>query len=288
MKEGSTRQTPTQKTNKGLKKNMIANIVTLFISAVSLGVAFSAYQEIKEQDPVRILSSYQNQLRQAYDEIDSLKALYIARMEMDKQSDSALISQVDMLAIQLAELGFSNNRSGTIATYHENHLGLGGPDNLFPNEETLVKKLDSIDGVETIYSKKHNDDSVISGFPIKQGYISSRYGSRRDPFTGKTSSHTGVDIAVEEGAKVYATANGIVSYAGEKGAYGYLVEIKHDDGYVTSYSHCKQIFVKKGDLAQKGAVIALSGNTGRSTGPHLHYEVSLNGKTLDPSSFIYR
>ena len=112
---------------------------------------------------------------------------------------------------------------------------------------------------------------------VVNGWISSFFGTRYDPFTGRKAWHAGVDIAGKEGAEIKALAGGIVSFANNKGNYGQMVEINHGNGLTTRYAHSKALLVTKGQLVRKGETIALLGTSGRSTGPHLHLEVHENG-----------
>lgn len=118
------------------------------------------------------------------------------------------------------------------------------------------------------------------------GYKKSGFGMRRDPFTGQTSLHKGMDIAVGEGNAVKATGDGTVIVTGKHSRAGNMVKIDHGRGVVTTYMHLSHIDVKAGDNVRRGDIIAETGNTGRSTGPHLHYEVTLNGIPQDPKRFI--
>ena len=119
------------------------------------------------------------------------------------------------------------------------------------------------------------------------GWISSNFGSRRDPFTGKQAFHSGIDIGIWSGTPVVATADGIVSFSGEKAGYGNVVDIDHGYGYQTTYAHNQKLIVHNGQRVKRGEVIAYSGNTGRSTAPHLHYEVKVNGVPHDPRKYLY-
>ena len=123
---------------------------------------------------------------------------------------------------------------------------------------------------------------------VEKGWISSHYGKRNDPFTGKPAFHHGIDFAGKEGTNVIAVASGVVTYTGSKSGYGEMVEISHGDGFVTRYSHNKEALVKSGDVVRKGEAIALMGSTGRSTGAHVHYEVYKHGRSVDPSSYVRR
>lgn len=125
------------------------------------------------------------------------------------------------------------------------------------------------------------------GYPITNVPVSSSYGYRNDPFLNKRSFHGGIDFAARTGTKVYSTADGIVSYARHNGGYGNMVEIDHGNGYVTRYAHLSRIKVKKGMKVDKSTLIGLVGNTGRSTGAHLHYEVRKKGRPLNPRNFLY-
>jgi len=127
-----------------------------------------------------------------------------------------------------------------------------------------------------------------SGWPIENGYISSLFGTRSDPFNGHIAMHEGIDFAGPIGSEVMAVASGIVTEAGDRDrdGYGKLVEINHGNGYVTRYGHNSSLAVKVGDRVIKGQPIARIGNTGRSTGPHVHFEVLLNGRVVNPERYI--
>ena len=123
------------------------------------------------------------------------------------------------------------------------------------------------------------------GKPVK-GPITSRYGKRRDPMNKKSAFHTGIDFRGKRGEKIKATADGVVKKAFKNGGYGNYVMIDHGNGYTTSFSHMQKYMVRRGDRVKRDQVIGLVGNTGRSTGPHLHYEVALDGKTINPYNFM--
>ena len=125
-----------------------------------------------------------------------------------------------------------------------------------------------------------------SGMPVDQGWMSSKYGQRNDPFTGKRQFHSGIDFASAEGTLIFSAASGVVTKVSKQADYGLSVEIDHRNGYVTRYAHALEILVKKGDIVKQGQVIAKIGSTGRSTGPHLHFEVIKNGKHINPSKLL--
>jgi murein DD-endopeptidase MepM/ murein hydrolase activator NlpD len=126
-----------------------------------------------------------------------------------------------------------------------------------------------------------------SGRPVIGGYISSLFGKRNDPFkSGKKAVHEGLDLVSDVGVPVVSTAAGVVTWSGPRYGYGNIVEVKHGYGYVTRYAHNQQNLVDTGDVIHKGQKIALLGESGRATGPHLHYEVEYKGVHLDPKEFI--
>jgi murein DD-endopeptidase MepM/ murein hydrolase activator NlpD len=116
--------------------------------------------------------------------------------------------------------------------------------------------------------------------------MTSRFGRRVSPFTGRKELHKGVDIANRKGTAVLATANGVVSYAGKKGTMGNILVIDHGHGIVTRYAHLSKALKKRGEKVKRGDIVAQMGNSGRSTGPHLHYEVHLNGVPVNPAKYI--
>jgi len=123
------------------------------------------------------------------------------------------------------------------------------------------------------------------GKPVR-GSISSGFGKRKDPLNNKSAFHTGIDFRGNKGEPIYATADGIVKKAFRNGGYGNYVLIDHGNGYMSSFSHMQKYLVHKGDRVERGQVIGLVGNTGRSTGTHLHYEIALNNKVINPAKFL--
>jgi murein DD-endopeptidase MepM/ murein hydrolase activator NlpD len=122
-------------------------------------------------------------------------------------------------------------------------------------------------------------------WPVR-GWVTSGFGYRIDPWTGKRSFHHGLDISTRRGTKIIAPASGVVTYTGKKGGYGNTMVISHGHGITTRYAHLSKYKVKRGTKVNRGDLIALVGNTGRSTGPHLHYEVILSGSPTNPRYYI--
>lgn len=139
---------------------------------------------------------------------------------------------------------------------------------------------------ELLVQRELHEQVTLSGKPVKKGWISSGFGRRTDPFTGKKKYHRGIDFAGKAGSEVLAVAAGVVIASERQSGYGNVVEIRHADGYVTHYAHNRENLVKVGDWVEKGETIAILGSTGRSSGPHVHFEVRRNGKVIDPSRFI--
>jgi murein DD-endopeptidase MepM/ murein hydrolase activator NlpD len=137
-----------------------------------------------------------------------------------------------------------------------------------------------------LMDQKLRDRVNPKGRPIRSGWLSSYYGKRTDPFTGKPGWHKGVDFAGKSGNDVVAVGDGVVSWSDDRYGYGQLVEIKHGNGYVTRYGHNQENLVAVGDQVQQGQTIALMGSSGRSTGPHVHFEVWHNGRPVDPARYI--
>jgi murein DD-endopeptidase MepM/ murein hydrolase activator NlpD len=157
-------------------------------------------------------------------------------------------------------------------------------DELSVEMEDRGQKLSVLDSL--LMDKSLHDRVMPSGSPVKNGWVSSGYGKRTDPFTGKKEFHKGVDLAGKEGSRVLSAGDGIVTWVGERAGYGNLVEITHGSGYVTRYGHNKKLLVAVGDTVKKGQQIAVLGSTGRSTGPHVHFEVVHNGQQVNPSKYL--
>jgi murein DD-endopeptidase MepM/ murein hydrolase activator NlpD len=139
-----------------------------------------------------------------------------------------------------------------------------------------------------ILARKLNEEIHPEGRPVHRGFISSYFGERQDPFTGEEAIHKGVDFAGNLGDEVVAVAAGVVTCAGVRAGYGKLVEISHGNGFMTRYAHNERALVKVGDTVSRGEPIALMGSSGRSTGPHVHFEVLRNGRQVNPLTFIGR
>lgn len=159
-------------------------------------------------------------------------------------------------------------------------------------DEMLLSLDDKTQQLEALESILLNQDiyqeSYISGRPIADGWLSSYYGVRKDPFNGMPAMHKGLDFAGKTGSPVVSTGAGLVTWSGQRYGYGNLIEVDHGDGFVTRYGHNHELHVKIGDVVTKGQKIAAMGSTGRATGAHVHYEILRHGKQVDPLKYVYR
>ena len=167
----------------------------------------------------------------------------------------------------------------------------GGPDTTNSStpqylEANIDDKLHVSENIEQLLYLENLFNAVPFASPMKRYYISSSYGMRIDPMTRRKAQHYGIDLAGPIGAKIYSTAPGIVKFAGRKGNYGNFIEIDHGFNIVTRYGHLKKLLVKKGQKIDRDQLIALQGSSGRSSGPHLHYEIRFNDKHYNPKQFI--
>jgi murein DD-endopeptidase MepM/ murein hydrolase activator NlpD len=157
----------------------------------------------------------------------------------------------------------------------------------------LDGELDKVDAMVTLLTQATTERQLgnmayPSRLPVEGGRISSGFGIRRDPFTQRAARHTGLDFRAPYGAPILASAGGRVTFAGRRNAYGNTVEIDHGNGLRTRYGHASRVLVRPGDIVLPGQRIALVGSTGRSTGPHLHFEVIRKGVYVEPRQYLAR
>jgi murein DD-endopeptidase MepM/ murein hydrolase activator NlpD len=160
------------------------------------------------------------------------------------------------------------------------------------NVDNLTRKVKlELASYSSIYNKviKESDrlQSIPSIRPVNGGYINSGFGYRNDPFTSKPRFHYGQDITVSSGTNIYAPADGVVKYSARQGGFGKVIKLDHGYGYRTIFAHLSKFYVKWGQKVKRGDLIGKSGNTGRSAGPHLHYEVHRNGVPQNPLDYFF-
>lgn len=170
----------------------------------------------------------------------------------------------------------------------ESDTAIGGPfveplNTSDPFEES-INDLDL--ALERLDAARRTARKLPFGNPSPKSSITSRFGNRTDPFLGRLALHAGIDFRASTGTQIRSTGAGTVIVAGRNGGYGNMVEIDHGDGLTTRYAHLSRVLVKVGDHVEAADAVGLSGTTGRSTGPHLHYEVRRNGKAVDPMRFL--
>jgi len=153
--------------------------------------------------------------------------------------------------------------------------------------EKLRRQSSQLDALQSLMANRQLENELTpAGWPVKKGWISSRFGERNDPFTGKRENHSGLDFAGVRGTEVLSVAGGVVIWAGSQNGYGKIVEIDHGNGYRTRYAHSDELVVTVGDHVTAGQVIAKLGSTGRASAPHVHFEVLKNGSRINPGRFV--
>jgi murein DD-endopeptidase MepM/ murein hydrolase activator NlpD len=233
--------------------------------------------------------------------------LYEFKSNVNRELD-ALSIQIGGLYAQSLRINALGSRVSEVANLDASEFdfslepGIGGADlELMGKENTsddLFQQLYSIKSnfehqeqqlsmLNQLLDEKNSDEKVKpSGKPIRKGWMSSKYGSRVDPFTGQQAFHSGLDFSGKIGSVIQSLADGVVIWAGKRGNYGNLVEVDHGSGYITRYAHLSKINVSVGDKVIKQQEIGIMGKTGRATSEHLHFEILKNGKKLNPWAFV--
>lgn len=253
----------------GARQSTAAAIAELERSNAELKVENASYREATGE-----LSSQIASLQGAVDQIG-------ARAAVDPAANRALErlpAVVRSRAMGGGDAAFNAAISGAVAS--ENPFAV-----LREILGALAHRLDSVrSGVERRQALAAATPSI---WPVA-GWLSSAYGTRRDPFTGGADFHPGLDISADHGDPVHATADGVVSSAGQNGSYGNLVVVDHGYGIITRYGHLSRFTVSEGERVRRGDVIGHVGSTGRSTSPHLHYEILTNGALTNPLKLLAR
>lgn len=227
-----------------------------------------------------------------------------------RETINALTARLGVLQAQVIRLNALGKRLVDMAGLEKGEFDFGAPppqggpeqptvlderplplSSLTQSVDQLNRQLDDrqeqLSVLEAMYRHRNLLDEVLpKGRPVSDGWISSYFGYRTDPFNGRREWHPGVDIAGELGEPVVAVAAGVVTYAGKHGGYGNLVQINHGNGFVTRYGHNSKVLVTVGQTVSKGQEIALMGSTGRSTGPHVHFEVWRSGRLVNPIKYL--
>lgn len=274
-------------------------LLMLFGAVFAAGLGLFGYWVGQTQASSSSISSIQQEIKLQRELIGETR--FNARADLDALA--ARLGEVQAHAMRLNALG---QKLVTIAKLDsgefnfEESPGIGGPDEPGMQEMDFGSEIDAVIRaledreqqlrvLEDVLMSSHMQEEVFpEGRPIQRGWISSYYGTRTNPFTGKLQFHKGMDFAGKEGTDVLAVAGGVVTWSGKRYGYGNLVEINHGNGYVTRYGHNKEQLVDVGTTVKKGQVIAKMGSTGRSTGPHVHFEVIKNGRQINPQKFVQK
>lgn len=247
------------------------------------------------------LADWRNLITHQQEEIAASR--HDAEVELD-----ALTLRIGKMQAQMLRLNAVGGRLVAQAGFDRNEFNfddapaVGGPSEMLDTESVDISDfLATLDQLDSELEDRHEMLSVLevllmsrslhyrvmpSGKPVEEGWLSSKYGKRSDPFTGKKDFHKGLDFAGKQGTEVLAVGDGVVSWSGSRPGYGRLIEVNHGNGYATRYGHNQRNLVLVGDTVKKGQQIARMGSSGRSTGPHVHFEVLHNGERVDPAKYI--
>ncbi len=269
------------------------------VFALGLQLGRGSHQRSVLVDTVRFGSALAEQKKQIADLRQQLQ-LRVDAMAMRLGEVNAHVIRIDALGKRLTEMADIDSREFNF----DRDPPRGGPEAdgegvsaQIPDLTVMLTQLEQrvdlresqLSALENvILARELKDEIHPEGRPVATGFISSYFGERSDPFDGREAFHKGVDFAGVAGSKVMAVAAGVVTWAGERSGFGKLIEINHGDGYVTRYAHNEKTLVSVGETVKRGDPVALMGSTGRSTGPHVHFEVVHNGRQVDPLSYIGR
>lgn len=224
---------------------------------------------------------------------DMVRSLQAFEFELLQKVETVSNKEIDKLKTTISTLNGELKKRGKyfnpLANSKKNNRGGEFiPDEVAAgfNDELIKQAQKAYTAVDDITYYQEAMKKIPLGKPVWTYWLSSPFGKRSDPFNAKSAAHKGVDLASNKGNKIKSMAEGKVTRAGMASGYGKLVEIDHGNGFKTKYAHMNAIYVKQGQTIEQGQTIGEVGSTGRSTGPHLHYEVLYEGVNLDPMVFI--
>ena len=270
------------------------------VGLVVSGSVYVGYTLNPSQDNLALIDEWQSDVHRHQLQLNHI------REEADADVD-ALSSRIGLLQAHVMRLDALGRKLVKMARIDKSEFdfestpALGGPEavtnmGLEPDELTqaidqlglqLENREDQLVVLENLVLNENLQKEVQpSGRPITKGWISSYYGMRTHPLSGRREMHKGIDFAGKLGGPVIAVAKGVVTYAGKRYGYGQVIDIAHGNGYTTRYAHNSRLLVSVGDTVEKGFQIAEIGSSGRSTGPHVHFEVLKNGREVNPVRFI--
>jgi murein DD-endopeptidase MepM/ murein hydrolase activator NlpD len=283
------------------KAALILLLFFILLPATAMFAGYKLGEVTAVQTPTEISMSWRDELESQRQEVEQTKrsaqenvnalAMRLGQMQAQMIRLDALGERLTKMAkLDRGEFDFGKPPAQGGPANDVNQSSMAIPDFLSALD-TLSKQIDDrseqLGVLESMLMNRNLQAEVLpAGRPIKRGWTSSFFGMRTDPFTGKLEFHKGMDFAGRMGSDIVAVASGVVTWASERYGYGNLVEINHGNGYVTRYGHAEKIDVKVGDTVKKGQLIAQMGSTGRSTGPHVHFEVWRNGRPVNPERYI--
>jgi murein DD-endopeptidase MepM/ murein hydrolase activator NlpD len=279
-------------------------LMLILLSVLMLGAAFTLQYALVRfapeglSDEIRtLLSQVQNdeqQKQRVYlqNSLDAM-AIRVGQMQAQVQRLDALGARLTKLAgMKPSEFQFSEPPAvgGPLVAFPEKKLSENGLKQQMDRLSHVVNdRSDKLTALQTLLLQNQLSRRLLPSMPpVHTGYYSSNFGWRIDPFTGQNAMHEGVDFVANAGTPIYASAGGVVDYAGLDGSYGNMVEIDHGNNIVTRYAHASKVLVKVGQVVRRGQKIAEVGSTGRSTGNHLHFEVRYKGVAQNPVRFLQK
>jgi murein DD-endopeptidase MepM/ murein hydrolase activator NlpD len=270
--------------------NIVVNNIKNYLSSLNYYDRFNGINIKKINEEKNFVKN--NELMSNIEYKNALPVIDILDKNISVLSDS-IDSRINGINEILSESTVLKNKVDNI--YRVKHSSdvnkeeLSGIENIFSNTSVLIKKNNIIDVKDKIKYLAFLE-SFINAIPISEPmqnyFLTSRYGSRIDPFTREVKSHKGLDFAGSYGSKVYSTADGVVEFSGTNGGFGNVVVVNHGNNIKTAYAHLNTSLVKVGQKIKRNSEIGIQGNSGRSTGQHLHYEVIVDRKNVDPLKFI--
>ena len=262
--------------NSWLSEDMVRDRTSLYEAQLQRDLVTSERDELKEKLAELSLQyeKLRNYQKDAYDKVIATSSKEISKMK------SVLSSVNDALKSKGLYFNALSNKRNMGGPYIPSSKELQDDDVLGDKLTTIYKNMEDIDYYRQVL------DATPLGKPVWSYWVTSKFGSRLDPFKKSKATHKGVDLASMSGNKIRVQAPGKVTCATYSSGYGNLVEVDHGNGFKTRYAHMKKMYVKKGDELVKNDAVGEVGSTGRSTGPHLHYEVIYKGTRVDPMPFI--
>lgn len=268
-------------------KSFIFMVTAFGLSSFIVFLSYSFFSSPKERILEREIAEYQLQYQILNDRMDQMQKLVDDMAERDDDI-YRVIFEAEPISKSVRKAGFGGiDRYAKLEGYNNSELLISTSKKLDIIASQIYVQSKSFDEV---YEMARNKEKMLASIPAIQPvnnkdlkHLSSYYGYRIDPIYKVSKFHAGVDFSAPQGTEVYATGNGkVVKVDKSKTGYGNTIEIDHGYGYSTFFAHLKSFNVKKGELVKRGQVIGTVGNTGKSTAPHLHYEVSKNGRTVNP------